>query len=62
MSLHRCNFCKGDPGVFFLWTSGRNFPRDKLIEQYDITDKKYIKSLKKDGYKICMGCYNKLKE
>jgi len=62
MSLHRCNFCNCDPGAFFIWTSSRNFPRDVLIEKHNIVDKKYIKSIKTDGFKMCYGCFNKLKE
>jgi len=62
MSLHRCNFCGCDPGVFFRWTSCRRIDVDKIAETFKITDKKYIKSLRRDGYKICLGCLEKTKE
>ena len=60
--MHECYMCKCKPGPFFVWSSSRNFPREKLIDKFNIIDKKYIKDLRSDGFKVCYGCLNKLKE
>jgi len=62
MSIHRCQVCGKDPGVFFYWTTSRTFPRDKLISYLNITNKQTIRAINNDGYKVCEECRRKLDE
>ncbi len=55
----RC-FCCGNQTLFFVWTSSRNFPREKLIKKENIKDKKMIKSISDDGYPCCWACRKEL--
>ena len=47
--------------MFFYWTSGRYFPRNKLIRDMNIKGKRSIRAIRCIGERICFGCYNELK-
>ena len=57
----KCFVC--DRGtIFYIWTTSRNFPIGKLIKKNGITDKRTIKIIQKQGYPVCIGCFNNLKD
>lgn len=56
----QCSIC-GIDTIFYIWTSSRNFPREKLVEIINAdesTKKSIIKGL--EGRPVCFSCYNKL--
>ena len=62
---HKCRLnlssnCLGYTG-FFIWSTSRNFPRDKLIKIMGLKHKDDLNKLNNDGYPICFACFNELK-
>ena len=54
-------YCCGLNTIFYVWTSSRNFPREKLVEVMNIdgiTKKSIL--IDNEGKPICYGCYNEL--
>ena len=56
---HNCYMC-GNDSLFFYWSSGRRFPRKKLIDKLSIKNKTTLKVLT-EGVPICYHCYNQIK-
>ena len=50
---HRCEW-------FYLWTTSRNFPREKLLKVMKLKKNEHRKNIYVDGQKVCMNCYSKL--
>ena len=59
MSKTKCGLCGCYPGPFYVWSSSRNFPRNKLVKQHK-KDRQYIKTLN-EGIMVCYKCFNELK-
>ena len=59
MGTIKCNICGCSPGPFFVWSSSRNFPREKLLKKYK-ENKLKIKSIL-EGVPVCFKCYEDLK-
>ena len=59
MGVHRCKKCGCDPGPFFIWSSSRDFDREKFIKSLDKKNMS-TKSEIKSGVKICYACYQKV--
>ena len=51
----RCYLC-GKETLFYIWTSSRNFPREKFIEITGIPEK----IVQRKGFAVCYHCYQKL--
>lgn len=62
MGIHRCSICGSDPGVFYIWTTSRNFPRQKMIETLKIESKAEKHEIAVDGKVVCLGCLELLKK
>lgn len=60
MGLEKCRVCGEICNIFFVWSSSRNFPRNKLFKVMDMTSKGEMKKIY-DGERICLSCFNKLK-
>jgi len=54
---NKCSICGCNPGPFFVWSSTRNFPREKLMS--DVKDKHQVKMIL-EGVPVCYACYDKL--
>jgi hypothetical protein len=49
--------------IFFIWTSCRRFPKEKLISKYHFNDEEKIQIHKNLEPKcVCFRCYNKMDE
>jgi len=59
MSLHRCCSCGCDPGCFFVWSSSRIFPREKLLKKMKIRGKRAMRRFC-DGEAVCFECRKEL--
>ena len=60
MSLS-CSVC-GLNTIFYVWTSSRDFPLDKLFEKLGIRSKKIMKDYKYNGHPICFHCREQLND
>ena len=58
---NKCELC-GSNTIFYVWTSSRSFPREKLFDKFNIKSKKVIKHHEITGSPVCLECYNKLNE
>ena len=54
---HICRLCNSNVNLFFVWTSSRGFPIDKLISNN--SSKEEINELN-NGFEVCFKCRNKL--
>jgi len=61
MGIHNCYKCNCDPGPFFIWSSSRNFNKEKFLEILGKNDRLTKSELKK-GVEVCYECYNELKK
>jgi len=61
MSSIKCNICNFQCGVFFIWSSTRNFPRERLIKVYGRSSQVNRKNMK-EGIRVCFGCIESLEE
>jgi len=61
MSHHKCGICHKDPFIFFVWSSSRNFPREKAIAVFKIKGRDNLSELNK-GYPVCYECLHKIKD
>jgi len=62
MTENKCYVCKCNPGPFYVWTTSRHFPREKLIATLDLSDKYTMNDLSAEGKKVCFKCYEELKD
>jgi len=61
MAISPCMIC-GNKTLFYVWTTTRNFPMDRLLKKMNITEKREIERLKLNGREVCYKCYDELKE
>ena len=57
----KCYCCREQTG-WFVWTTDRYFPRDKIIEKMNIKGKQPLNHLKYGGYPVCYKCLNELRK
>jgi len=55
----RCRLC-GINTLFYVWSTSRPFPTEKLIEQLNITSKEMKRDIRKGGWAVCYKCREKL--
>ena len=55
----KCYLCNCNPGPFFVWSSSRKFPRDKLIKI--LGNDRFTNKTILEGVQICYECFEKLK-
>jgi len=53
--------CECNCWIWYVWTSSRYFPREKLIKMKRIKDKGEKRNIY-NGVEVCMSCYNQLIE
>ena len=58
---NKCHIC-GNNTIFYVWTTSRNFPREKLYEKLNIKSARTKGFYEKSGYPVCFGCYKNLCE
>jgi len=56
----KCYICDTNT-IFYVWSTSRNFPHNKLIKKKQIIDKRTIQSIKNQGFPICFRCFEELK-
>jgi len=56
----KCYICNQECSPFFIWTSSRVFPRDKLLSVHKNIDKLTYKVIN-EGVAVCFKCFNELK-
>ena len=56
----QCYLCKEYTG-WYLWSSGRDFPRDSLKRKLHLTEKEAKAKLLHTGKPVCMKCTNMLR-
>ena len=54
-----CKVCNNRISIFYIWTSDRYFPLDRLIEKLNIS-KNEIRDFV-EGMPVCISCYKKLR-
>lgn len=55
-----CMMCKRET-MFYIWSSSRYFPRDKLMDWLNKNGNSHIsKELVEEGVPICFACYFKV--
>jgi len=54
-----CYLCKNKT-IFFIWSTSRNFPRDKLIKAKKLSTRYEIGLINKGGVPVCFSCFHKL--
>jgi len=57
----RCYMC-GIDTIFYVWSTSRNFPREKLIEAKKLKTKAQKASISEDGQVVCFKCLKELRE
>jgi len=56
----RCCLC-GIDTIFFVWSSSRDFPIDKLADAIKLEGKSKAEFIKKNpGEPVCFKCYNSM--
>ena len=54
-------YCCGSLTGFYIWSTSRHFPRDKLIDNMNIDSNKLKrKEICANGVSVCFSCYNDL--
>ena len=61
MNKFECYLCGNNCG-FFVWSTTRQFPIDKLMKMKKVKGKAMRNKLCIEGVKVCFSCYNKLIE
>jgi len=59
MASHQCKLC-GKQTLFYVWTSSRVFPRQKLIKAKELKNRSELDKLNQ-GYPVCFWCLEELK-
>ena len=56
-----CYMCGSLTG-FYIWSTSRNFPRNKMMIIKDVKDKFTRNKICVDGETVCFQCFNELLE
>jgi len=56
----KCFVCD-DKTIFYVWSTGRNFPWEQLVKIKGIREKRTIRNIKNHGFPVCFDCLEKLK-